>query len=95
VEVVASVSNEELQVLQSNNVEDTSKDLSVPIYNEGSDSSFVLVCINPQRLMIPIAMSGQHKLCLLKLFSSYSKGIVPRKIFIPAQQQLKKIQHVN
>lgn len=31
--------------------------------DEENDSEFVLVCTKPHRLVVPLAVSGQHKIC--------------------------------
>jgi len=84
--VTESISNQVLQQRQAEEQqgegETPQKGLEVPTYSEGSDSEFVFVCVSPQKLLVPMQMSGQHKIWKL-----------PRNVFIPAQQQLKKITY--
>uniref|UniRef100_A0A6B2LNL7 ASCH domain-containing protein n=1 Tax=Arcella intermedia TaxID=1963864 RepID=A0A6B2LNL7_9EUKA len=57
--------------------------LSQPIYDEDTDSEYLFICTNPQKLLIPIAVTGNHKLWKL-----------PKRIYESAQAALQPIQPI-
>eukprot|EP01126_Amoeba_proteus_P056422 TRINITY_DN7088_c0_g1_i1.p1 TRINITY_DN7088_c0_g1~~TRINITY_DN7088_c0_g1_i1.p1 ORF type:complete len:220 (+),score=42.20 TRINITY_DN7088_c0_g1_i1:89-748(+) len=77
VEMIECLSREELSV-KARTTTPTS-DLSLPNYNEENDSDFAFVCVNPHRLVIPMEMSGHHKLWKLPkhLYKTAKQGALP------------------
>jgi hypothetical protein len=68
VEVVDCLSHDQLQEYktarsQSSDSTTSKALLDLPI-DEENDSDFVFVCANPHKLVVPMAVSGQHKLCM-------------------------------
>jgi len=78
VEIVDCLSHDELLKKQSESIP-TTDDLNKPVFDEENDSEFAIICINPKRLAIPLAISGQHKIWTLPkaLHKSAVGGLIP------------------
>jgi hypothetical protein len=59
---------------------------------EENGSAFVFVCKNPQKLVVPLDASGDHKLCMFAfflLFFEIFKGKLDKKILEQAHSSLQ------
>jgi hypothetical protein len=65
VDVIDVLSKDELQARKEQWEADGGVDESVSYVTEDNGSEYVFVCTNPKKLPVPLACSGQHKLCTL------------------------------
>lgn len=63
VDVVDNISqNEYYRRQEMGGMTETDDDLSIPRYDEDTPSDYLWLCVHPRKLLLPIGMSGQHKL---------------------------------
>lgn len=98
VEVVDCLSHDQLQKCKTAQKDEdvdstTSKVLHDIPLDEENDSDFVFVCVNPHRLVVPMAVSGQHKLCE-HLYSDFCNrlGKLPKGLHQAAKEGIVPIK---
>lgn len=65
VDVISCPSKEELEAMKAYYLDSGEKDSEIDYWiNESNESEYTFVCVNPRRLVLPLQMSGDHKICM-------------------------------